>query len=85
MDTWDDKQIKTLSLGGNKRLKDLLQEYSVPNNSDPEFRYFIYLLDYYRRLLKSEVNGEEAPEKPSVIEALNLLSLGTNNQSSLIA
>ena len=81
MNSWDEKQVKLLSLGGNERLKNLLKEYSVPDNSDPEFRYFIYVMDYYRRLLKSELNGESEPEKPDIIEGLELLNYPSNNQS----
>jgi len=79
MDSWDSKQIKILSLGGNSRLKNLLKEYTVPENSEPEFRYFIYLVDYYRRLLKSELNGTAPPTKPDIIEGLELLNYNTGN------
>lgn len=79
MDSWDQKQIKTLSLGGNLRLKNLLKEYSVPENADPDFRYFIYVVEYYRKLLKSEVSGTETPIKPDIMEGLELLSLNNSN------
>ena len=79
MDSWDHKQIKTLSLGGNLRLKNLLKEYSVPENADVEFRYFIYVMDYYRRLLKSEMTGNEAPVKPDTVEGLVLLNVNSGN------
>ena len=72
MDTWDKKQIKTLELGGNLRFKNMLNEYQIPEKSDPEFIYFIYATDYYRKLLKSEVTGEESPIKPDLLQGLEI-------------
>ncbi len=81
MDSWDAKQIKTMSHGGNLRLKNLLKEFSVPENADPEFRYFIYLLDYYRKLLKSEATGGDAPSKPDILEALEMVNNNNGDKS----
>jgi len=77
MDNWNSSQIKTLKIGGNLRLKNFLNEYIVPEKSDPEFKYFIKATDYYRKLLKFEASGEGSPEKPELL--IGLESILTNN------
>jgi len=83
MDNIDENQIKLLSLGGNQRLKYFLLDYSLPQFTDPKFKYFIYALDYYRRLLKyealSDKKDEMMPVKPDSnlgLESLNPIEEG---------
>ncbi len=38
--------------------------------------------DYYRRLLKSEVNKEDPPFKPDIIAGLEMLDYGINNNAN---
>ena len=51
MDNWDDNQINFLSKGGNKRFKDLMNEYKIPSNAGPDFKYLIAATNYYRKLV----------------------------------
>jgi len=83
MDNWDDNQINFLKLGGNNRFKELMKEYKVPDNAGPEFKYLISAANYYRKLLRSEVTGEAAPEKPDHINGLELLDFGNNNYTNI--
>lgn len=51
MDNWDENQINFLSKGGNKRFKDLMTEYKIPDNAGPDFKYLIAATNYYRKLV----------------------------------
>ncbi len=75
IDNFDEEQIKILCLGGNQRLKHLLLEYSLPQNTDPNYKYFIVAVDYYRKLLQYEANNlkYEKPSKPESYVGLESL------------
>jgi hypothetical protein len=47
-----------------------------------DFKYMIRASDYYRRLLKSEVNKEDPPFKPDIIAGLEMLDYGINNSAN---
>lgn len=79
IDSWEDNELLYLKLGGNKRFRDFLNEFQVPQNTIIEFKYMIRASDYYRRLLKSEVNKEDEPFKPDIIAGLEILDYGISN------
>lgn len=89
IDSWDDKQIEFLEKGGNKRFRELLNEYKVPDNATMDFKYMIRASDYYRQLLKSEVENLDPPIKPDPILGLEMLEYGNyqnvdfNNQTPI--
>jgi hypothetical protein len=70
MDLWKEDQIALLKYGGNERLRDLMSLYNVKFNTNREELYNSKLLDYYRKLLKSDLKGEVRPQPPSDEEAL---------------
>jgi len=80
LDTLEDKEIKLLCIGGNKRFRKFLNEYSVPDKADPEFIYFINAAEYYRKLLKYESTDKHdkitpsIPVKPDILKGLDLIS-----------
>ena len=78
IDAWDDRQIDFLKRGGNKRFRDFLEEFKVPNNATMDFKYMIRASDYYRKLLKAEVYTEDPPFKPDIIAGLEMLEYGFN-------
>lgn len=51
LDKWTDVQIKTVLLGGNTRLADLLEKYKVDAETDYKTLYNSKLMDYYRKLV----------------------------------
>lgn len=51
MDNWDDNQIKMLSIGGNNKLKLLLQEFGIPLEIKIETKYRLKALEYYRKMV----------------------------------
>lgn len=83
IDSWDENHIELLRKGGNKRFRDFLDEFRVPNNAEMDFKYMIRASDYYRKLLKCEVNGIEPPYKPDIISGLEMLDYGVNPNFSI--
>jgi len=72
MDSWEDKQLKLLFLGGNTRFISNLEDYGICKNNNHlslnpdkiEKKYLYKASEYYRELLDSELNMTEAPQKP---------------------
>jgi hypothetical protein len=79
IDSWDDNQLQYLNKGGNKRFREFLNEFQVPKNATMDFKYMIRASEYYRKLLKSEVYGDEPPYKPDIIAGLEMLELINGN------
>lgn len=63
MDTWKEKQLKSMELGGNSRLKALLDKYGLAKMSIPE-KYNSQAAQYYREHLKALVEGTPDPCEP---------------------
>lgn len=86
MDSWDDKQLKLLFLGGNYRFMENLEEYGVVKDSNEvtlnpdkiEKKYLYKASQYYRELLQAELNLESAPQKPNTEEG-NMLIVDNND------
>ena len=55
IDSWTDKQIHYLSKGGNEKFKKNLSEYNIEPNTQIDLKYKSKAADYYRKLLKNEV------------------------------
>jgi ADP-ribosylation factor GTPase-activating protein 1 len=51
MDSWSDKQLKCMNLGGNKNLAEFLAEYDL-NTEPATVKYQSKAAEYYRRKLK---------------------------------
>jgi len=72
-----------MKLGGNRRFREFLEEFQVPYNATMDFKYMIRASEYYRRLLKSEVNNEDPPFKPDIIAGLEMLDYGINHGTNI--
>ena len=55
VDSWSEKQVKYLSQGGNKRFKNFLSEYNIEPSSSVELKYKSKASEYYRNILRNEV------------------------------
>ena len=55
VDSWTEKQVKYLSQGGNFRFKNFLAEYKIEPSSSVELKYKSKAAEYYRNLLRNEV------------------------------
>jgi hypothetical protein len=83
MDNWDDSQLKHLSIGGNNRFLSNLEEYGIVKknnhlslNAEKIQRKYLYVAsEYYRELLKSELNLTEPIIKPGKEEGQSLLEI----------
>ena len=62
MDKWKEKQLKSMELGGNARLKALFDKYGLTNMSIVE-KYNSQAAQHYREHLKALVEGTVDPEK----------------------
>ena len=84
-DNWTENQMEYMIQGGNKQLKELLKAYSYnPNTLTPEQFYHTKLMDFYRKYLKSKVDGINfTGVPPSQEEAFeeNDLNINTNNEN----
>ena len=58
LEQWNKNQLNLMKIGGNKRLKKFLEDNNVPKNIDKKTLYNSKLMLYYRKLLKSEAEGE---------------------------
>ena len=93
MDSWDDKQLKQLFLGGNARFISNLEEYGIVKNNNHlslnpekiEKKYLYIVSEYYRKLLESELYMNEAPEKPNMQLGKTLINCEENNESQIIS
>ena len=80
VDSWSEKQVKYLSQGGNKRFKDFLSEYNIEPSSSIELKYKSKASEYYRNILRSEVEklfdekfiGNDIP-KPDLTTGIQIL------------
>ena len=55
IDSWNEKQIKYISKGGNIKFKTYLAEYKIEPSSSIELKYKSKAAEYYRYMLRNEV------------------------------
>jgi len=83
LDTWKEKQIYFMQIGGNQRLQDFFEEKGISENS-PKEQYFSNHADDYRLLLASRVHqdlGLPMPEPPKPKSVSNVYSQQTSISS----
>ena len=84
-DNWNEYQIEFMLKGGNKQLKDLLKEYSFNTKLINSKKFYqTKIMDYYRKYLKSKVEGitfsELPPSKEEAFEE-SYININTNNEN----
>ena len=87
VDSWTEKQVKYLSLGGNKRFKEFLSEYKIEPSSSFELKYKSKAAEYYRFILKNEVEKMfdekykvTEMEKPSLEAGVQIIEIKQNDK-----
>jgi ADP-ribosylation factor GTPase-activating protein 1 len=87
VDSWNEKQVKYLSLGGNNKLKSFLSEYKIEPSSSFELKYKSKAAEYYRCMLKNEVEklfDEKYKltemEKPNLEEGVQIIEMKQNDK-----
>ena len=85
MDQWTQDQVNIMKVGGNKKLKDFLTTYEIPENLDKKEIYCSNLMNYYRKQLKAESIGqffmEPLPPKEEFWKHYNLEETSENNNN----
>ena len=87
-DNWTENQLEFMKRGGNKSLKEFLNDYPYDKEHiTPEIFYNSKIMDYYRKLLKSKVEKKELDLIPplkdeafDIVENININKI--NNFSS---
>ena len=83
LDQWNKNQLNLMKKGGNKRLKTFLENNNLPKNIEKKTLYNSKLMVYYRKLLKSEAEGEilidQMPSKEEFWESYLDDNIDTNN------
>lgn len=65
MDCWTEDQLRTMKVGGNKRLMEVMRQQGVPDEMPVRQRYATVAAAWYRQVLRAEVRGESPPPPPS--------------------
>jgi hypothetical protein len=71
IDKWNETQITFLKVGGNKRLRELLNLYEVPTSTPKENLYNSKLLEYHRNQIKNDVTNGGRLVMPILEDCLN--------------
>ena len=87
VDSWTEKQVKYLSLGGNNIFKTFLSEYKIDPTSSFELKYKSKAAEYYRCTLKNEVekifDEKYKPiemEKPNLETGVEIIEIKQNDK-----
>ena len=83
MDSYDDKQFMIIKKGGNKRMKEIMEEYNIPIEMSIEQKYRLKAIDYYRKLLRAEALNEKLPEKPDMKTAFEMIEIKKRNEDEI--
>lgn len=69
MDSWTEKQIQQMRLGGNEQFNKFLQQYSVPKSMSIPQKYHTPASMLYKDRLSAKVEGRELPTQLPVVAA----------------
>jgi hypothetical protein len=72
-----------LKQGGNRRFRDFLNSYNVPDNATLDFKYMIRASAWYRKKLVSEISGLGVEQQPDKVTGLEMLDYGMNSHPSI--
>ena len=82
IDSWTDKQILYLSKGGNDKFIKNLSDFQIEPNAPTDLKYKSKASDYYRKILKNEVEKSSDKDykeieiiKPSLEEGKEILDI----------
>lgn len=65
MDTWNEKQLRMMELGGNANFKQFLEAHGVSNDLDIKVKYNTLCVKVYGEKLKAEVEGRKWRPPPA--------------------
>jgi hypothetical protein len=67
-ETWSIKQLKLLSVGGNRAFREFLATYSIPDDLSIETKYRLVAVQYYRESLLAQGQGLPFTKPPPSLE-----------------
>lgn len=82
MDSWSDKQIQMMKLGGNDKFNSFLASHNIQKNMQIALKYNTPAALFYREKLNAEVNGLPPPTKFPEVNNNNTAQSGTLNNST---
>lgn len=68
LDTWQERQLKLMQLGGNLALKEFFSSYEL-NDKEISIKYKTKAAEYYRQMLKVRSEGGEFYKIPPTLES----------------
>lgn len=68
MDSWSDKQIQSMKVGGNDKCNQFLQRYGIAKDTQIAKKYNSPAAAFYRRIIAAEADGLPAPVPPQSFE-----------------
>lgn len=63
MDSWSDKQLKSMKVGGNQACREFLAKHEVDDTRSAKEKYDTPAAELYRQVLKARVEGRPEPTK----------------------
>ena len=63
LDSWTEKQLSLMTLGGNKKFREFFKNYDL-NEESPQIRIATKAADFYRRQLNAKCSGNTFSEVP---------------------
>jgi hypothetical protein len=83
MDSWNDKQIQKMRVGGNDKLNDFLQQYGIPKTMPIPQKYNTPAASLYRDRVDAAANGRPLPtELPTSPASGNMSGAGSTHTST---
>jgi hypothetical protein len=64
MDSWNDKQISSMRVGGNEKCNSFLKKYGIEKQTPVQKKYNNEVAMFYRRIISAEAEGEAPPIPP---------------------
>ena len=73
MDSWSEKEIKAMQVGGNKQLRDFFSSHGISNKSSIKKKYnssaaalyreMLYWINCFNSRIQAKVDGREPPSE----------------------
>jgi hypothetical protein len=68
MDSWSEKQIQSMRVGGNDRCNQFLEKYGFPKNTPIARKYNTQAAAFYRNMIAAAAEGLPVPTPPDSFE-----------------
>jgi len=83
MDSWSDRELKIMRIGGNARMKDFFKQQRFPPNLSIEDKYNAPVVELYRENIKLEADGQSPKPIPFMGYTPSTKSLSVQNRKQL--